>query len=62
VLKLHPGVDKKLQMVRVEPVAPAAESRSPKPKAKAKPKAKSKPKASTQGEAKPVADSSAGTR
>ncbi len=64
VLKLHPNVDKKIEVAQAEPIAPPAKSDSPKPKpkAKAKTKSKAKPKASTQGEAKPVADSSAGTR
>lgn len=64
VLKLYPAVDKKVQVVKAEPIAPAAKSGSPKPtpKAKAKPKPKTKPKASTESGAKPVAGSSAGAR
>lgn len=67
VLKLHPGVDKKVQIVQAEPVAPAAaKSAPPKAKTKAKPKtaqkAKAKPKAKTQGGAKPVADGGAQAR
>jgi hypothetical protein len=68
VLRLHPGVEKKIEVVQAKPVAPAAESGAPKPtpKAKAKPKAKTKPKTkpktSTQSGAKPVAGSSTGTR
>jgi len=68
VLRLHPGVDKKIEVVQAQPLAPAAKSDSSKPKPKAKTKAKpkakakAKPKASTQGSAKPAADSSAGTR
>lgn len=66
VLRMHPGVDKKVQVVQAAPLAPAVQSAppepKPKPKAKAKPKAKTKPKAGTQGEAKPAAESSAGTR
>ena len=64
VLRLHPAVDKKIEVAQAQPLAPAAKSDSPEPKPKAKPKAKSKakPKATPQGEAKPAADSSAGTR
>ena len=62
VLKLHPAVDKKIEVVQAVPVAPAAESGSPKPKPKAKPTAKAKPKASTPSGAKSVDGSSAGTR
>ena len=64
VLRLHPGVDKKIEVAQAEPIAPAAKSDSPRPKPKAKPKskAKAKPKASTQESAKPAADGSAGTR
>lgn len=62
VLKLHPAVDKKIEVVQAVPVAPAAESGAPKSKPKARPKAKTKPKASTQSGAKPVDGSSAVTR
>ena len=64
VLKLHPGVDKKIEVVQAVPIAPAAKSGSPKPKPKPKVKAKpkAKPKASTQSGAKPAAGSSAGAR
>jgi hypothetical protein len=68
VLKLHPAVDKKIEVVQAKPITPEAESGLPKPKAKAKPKAKpkaktkAKPKAGTQSGAKPVDGSSAGTR
>lgn len=62
VLKMHPGVDKKIEVVQAVPVAPAAESGAPKSKPKAKPKAKTKPKASTPSGAKPAAGNGAGTR
>lgn len=62
VLKLHPAVDKKIEVVQAEPIAPAAKSDSPKPKSKTKPKANARPKAGTQAGAKPAADGSAGTR
>jgi len=64
VLKLHPGIDKKIEVVQAEPIAPAAKRESPEPKSKTKPKAgaKAKPKASTPAGAKPAADGSAGTR
>jgi hypothetical protein len=62
VLKLHPAVDKKIEVVQAVPVAPAAESGAPKSKPKAKPKAKTKPNASAPSGAKPAAGSSAGTR
>jgi hypothetical protein len=62
VLKLHPAVDKKIEVVQAVPVAPAAESGAPKSKPKAKPKAKTKPKASTQSGTDPAAGNSAGTR
>jgi MSHA biogenesis protein MshK len=70
VLKLHPGVDKKIEVAQAEPIAPAAKSDSPEPKpkaktktkAKAKAKAKAKPDAGTQDGAKPAADSGAGSR
>jgi MSHA biogenesis protein MshK len=64
VLKLHPSVDMKYQVVQAEPLAPAAKSAPSKPKSKAKTKAKTKakPKASTPSGAKPAAESGAGTR
>jgi len=57
VLKLHPAVEKKVDIVRAEPVTPAAAKSAPR-----KAKAKAKPKAKTQRGAKPAADSSAETR
>ena len=69
VLKLHPAVEKKVEVARAAPVAPAAEKSAPrkatakaKSKTKPKPKPKAKTKAKTQPGAKPAADSSAGTR
>ena len=69
VLKLHPAVEKKVDVARAEPVTPAAEKSTPrkatakaKSKTKPKPKPKAKTKAKTQPGAKPAADSSAGTR
>ena len=66
VLKLHPAVEKKVEVARADPVAPAAEKSAPrkataKAKSKAKPKPKAKTKAKTQPGAKPAADSGAGT-
>jgi len=66
VLKLHPAVEKKVEVARAEPVTPAAEKSAPrkataKAKSKAKPKPKAKTKAKTQPGAKPAADSGAGT-
>jgi len=67
VLKLHPAVEKKVEVARADPVAPAAEKSAPrkataKAKSKAKPKPKAKTNAKTQPEAKPAADPSAETR
>jgi MSHA biogenesis protein MshK len=67
VLKLHPAVEKKVDVAVAEPVAPTAEKSTPrkataKAKSKTKPKPKAKTKAKTQPGAKPAADSSAGTR
>jgi MSHA biogenesis protein MshK len=71
VLKLHPAVEKKVDVAVAEPVAPTAEKSTPrkatakaksKTKPKPKPKPKAKTKAKTQPGAKPAADSSAGTR
>jgi hypothetical protein len=67
VLKLHPAVEKKVEVARAEPVTPAAEKSTPrkataKAKSKAKPKPKAKTNAKTQPEAKPAADPSAETR
>jgi MSHA biogenesis protein MshK len=71
VLKLHPAVEKKVDVARAEPVTPVAEKSAPrkataKAKSKTKPKSKSKPKAKTKAKtqpgAKPAADSSAETR
>ena len=65
VLKLHPAVEKKVDIVRAEPVTPAAATSAPrkaKAKAKSKTKSKAKAKATTQRGAKPAADSGAGTR
>jgi len=65
VLKLHPAVEKKVDIVRAEPVTPAAAKSAPrkaKAKAKAKAKPKTKPKAKTQSGATPAGDSSAVTR
>jgi MSHA biogenesis protein MshK len=53
VLKLHPAVEKKVDIVRAEPVAPAAAKTAPR---------KAKAKAKTQRGATPAADSSAETR
>ena len=57
VLKLHPAVEKKVDIVRAEPVTPAAAKSAPR-----KAKAKAKPKAKPKRGAKPATDSGAGTR
>ncbi|MGH8633123.1 MAG: hypothetical protein ACRET7_03215 [Burkholderiales bacterium] len=68
VLKLHPGVDKKVQLVRAEPAAPAAKSgprqAKTQPVSRAKPKAKANPKAKakTSRETSPAADGGARER
>lgn len=67
VLRLHPAVEKKVEIVRAEPITPAVEKSTPrkataKAKSKTKPKPKAKTKAKTQPVAKPAADSSAETR
>lgn len=63
VLRLHPSVDKKVEVAQTEPVAPAAESapRPEKAKTKAKPKTKARPeaKAGTSRGAAPAADGGA---
>jgi MSHA biogenesis protein MshK len=63
VLKLHPAVEKKFDIVRAEPVTPATTKTAPsKAKAKAKAKPKARANAKTQRGATPAADSSAETR